>query len=679
MTGIKIGSVLADGTPVAEAVEVAKVASAGAAPSPTVVVAKGEVKVTIHGVPAFLTADDVRAMLNDVYHLTDAMHHVNVKHGLPSPKHEITVRALEGVLRHGVATAVAASQGGTKERRDALRLQSSYALTSRPTLNGVPHFFAGTELADASKAPSIRNMATQDQLHLLALGILNSAAAEAWYAAGSETFRNTFEKFGDLITHVQTHTLPSIRDSVVKELRMRGFSDEQLMSGSTLSPVVATVDDAGRITDLDLSALLPPATAGAATTSTTTTTASTKEAAMSDALVSIPSVNEAIKNNKFSLDPTMAGMLDGSLRHLGLPSIEEIGAAFRELAAKGSAAAPSGLSLSIGDAMEYKATAGGTIPSGKCVTKKAAAVFGLTGKAAGPFNMDVPVYEWDAPHPHVPAIDPGYQFQPVQLLSILVAIVTNQRAWLYGDTGCGKTTLIEQVAARLNYPVIRVNFDSEITRMDLIGAKDIIVSGGHPVTTFTEGVLPSAMQMPCIFLADELDFIRADVAYVFQRALEGNGLTLPEDAGRIVNPHPGFRIFATANTQGQGDETGRYQGAKPQSAAFLDRFTMWIQCGYMNDKQVEQMLAEKNPSLPTNIRTSLTKYAREHWTAFMNGQVLTALSPRGLLSCAMTYTVLSSTIDSKAAFAQAMERTFVDRASPADAQTIKGLITRVVS
>lgn len=676
MTGIKIGSVLADGTPVAEAAAVAR----AAAPSPAAPPALGIARYEINGLPDYLTRASVEALIKIGHEaLTKRALSIDARVALSPSKHQVAASVLQGLLRHGVATAWAAGLAGTKDRRDALRAQATVALSDEPSFGwkvGASHFKQGT-LSSASKAPGIRNLATQDQLHLLAMGVTDPSLMEAWANDGSEKFRSFLEPFSPMIDELRDDVLPEIRRQIVRLMVSAGITQAELASPGRTARASFEMTEDGEVVGFNLSTT-GSATAGAASTTTETTTASTKEAAMTESFVSIPSVEAAIAGDKFNLDATYAGMIDGSLKHLGLPTIGEIGAAFRELKSKGASIKSEGVKIEIGAAMAYTPSSAGVIPAGTCKSVKASVAFGLSGAAATAFDMDVPFYEWDHAHPHVPAVDPGYQFQPAQLLAALVAIITNQRAWFYGDTGCGKTTLIEQVAARLNYPVIRVNFDSEITRMDLIGAKDIIVSGGHPVTTFTEGVLPSAMQMPCIFLADELDFIRADVAYVFQRALEGNGLTLPEDGGRVVNPHPGFRIFATANTQGQGDDSGRYQGAKPQSAAFLDRFTMWIQCNYMTDKQVAEMLTKKHPALPASIKDSLVKYAREHWTAFTNGQLLTALSPRGLLSCAMTYTVLSATIDPKKAFAQAMERTFVDRAGREDAQTIKGLLSRII-
>lgn len=575
---------------------------------------------------------------------------------------------------------------GTKNRRDAFRVLTDYAVELAHFVHpGKKTTWPVTQEAGRSVS-TLRNLLTQEVLRLAATGMMRMARVAALLS--SETAADMNRKTAsesqfiqdmlvDLATIQAKHALRFEADAktnmaVTFENHDAKSAEEQSLTApvracflphSTVSPATAPKEDG----------------AESAKTASETHTTHKGTTDMTD-LVSNAAVSKAIENNAFAnIDPVIANIIDHTLAGVGLPKVSDLAQGLKELAEKAKRGGD-GMKLAIGEAMGYKPSGPTTIPAGKCVTRKASDVFGLTGAAATPFNFEVPTYEWDAPHPHVPAIDTAYQFQPQQLMAILIAIVTDQRTWLYGDTGCGKTTVIEQIAARLNYPVIRVNFDSEITRMDLIGAKDIVVSpSGTSVTTFTEGVLPTAMQMPCIFLADELDFIRADVAYVFQRVLEGNGLSLPEDSGRIVRPHPGFRIVATGNTRGDGDDTGRYQGAKPQSAAFLDRFTTWVQCDYMSDKQVKEMLVKKFPGLATKAVDTLTAYAKEHWTAFKGGQVLTALSPRGLLSCAMTYTVYASVIDDKKALVNAMKSTFVDRASREDAQTIQGLISRVIS
>lgn len=262
--------------------------------------------------------------------------------------------------------------------------------------------------------------------------------------------------------------------------------------------------------------------------------------------------------------------------------------------------------------------------------EKASKVFGVKSKK---LDFDVPVFIAD--NEHVPNIDPSYKFREDYLIPILRAIVENENAWLSGHTGTGKSTLIKQVCARLNYPLIRVNFDSEISRMDLIG-RDVLKKdeSGVTVSEFVDGILPQALSSPCVLLCDEVDFIRPDVAYVFQRALEDEGLLISEDGGRVVHPHEWSRIFATGNTQGQGDDHGIYQGARAQSMAFLDRFTSWIQCDYLSKKLEEKLVKEQTPAISKDLLTQLMNYVTEHREAFTSLKISQPLSPRGVSALA---------------------------------------------
>ena len=247
-------------------------------------------------------------------------------------------------------------------------------------------------------------------------------------------------------------------------------------------------------------------------------------------------------------------------------------------------------------------TASGKIPTFKQRLEKAYKVFGV-GKAR--FDFEVLVWDWDEPNPNVPEIDPHYIFRPEELMRVLYALITNQRCYLFGDTGTGKTTLVEQVAARLRWMFKRVNFDSEISRFDLIGRETLTTdASGATISKFVDGILPQMMSAPFIGCFDEIDFCRADISYVMQSSLEGNGLVITEDGGRLVNPHSHFRMFATGNTQGQGDEKGLYQGARPQSMAFLDRFTVWGKVDYLKADDRRKLIERKCPSLnKTHVET----------------------------------------------------------------------------
>ena len=310
----------------------------------------------------------------------------------------------------------------------------------------------------------------------------------------------------------------------------------------------------------------------------------------------------------------------------------------------------------------------GSIPSGKVVMKNIKDVFDIETKA----NFDVPVWEWEGVHPDVPAKDPHYIFREDLLIDALYAIVSNQRMY---HTGSGKTTLIEQIAAHLNWPFARINFDSEITRMDLIG-RDTLKDGK---SVFVDGVLPRLMTSGYITCFDEIDFCRPDVAYVMQSVLEGNSFRITEDGGCLVEPDPMFRMFATGNTVGQGDEHGMYQGARPQSLAFLDRFTIWGQVDYLDDKSRAALISRHVPSLTEQETTIINKYVTEHLTAFEQAKILQPISPRGMIAVAKSVAHLNTILPGrKANLKQAFNMVILNRCTQADRAVIKGIIDRVV-
>lgn len=322
----------------------------------------------------------------------------------------------------------------------------------------------------------------------------------------------------------------------------------------------------------------------------------------------------------------------------------------------------------------------GTIPSGKPVLRKAKDVFGITGSGASSFDFDVPVWEWDGIHPHVPTIDVNYVFRPMSLLRVLYALITNQPAWLHGHSGSGKTTQVEQVAARLCWPFGRVNFDSEITRLDLIGRDVLTNDGGTTASKFVDGILPQLLSGPYIACYDEMDFIRPDVAYVMQRTFEGKGLVITEDGGRVVHPHTHYRAFATSNTVGQGDEFGMYQGARPQSMALLDRFKVWIHVEYMDKPQREELIKSAVPSLKADMRRKVSKYVEEHLNAFTTSKVLQPISPRGFIALSQALVTFTSIMpDQNLATKQAVETVILDRCSAQDRAVLAGITNRVFS
>jgi cobaltochelatase CobS subunit len=371
----------------------------------------------------------------------------------------------------------------------------------------------------------------------------------------------------------------------------------------------------------------------------------------------------------------------------GMPEIEKIISELNDATARIAAAEATAkraneeaAKIKLGAGTVVAAPTGSTdIPNGKIALAKAKDLFPVKSAA---FDFELPIWNWDAAHPHVPEIDTDYVFREDSLLKVLYALLTNQPCYLHGHTGSGKTTLVEQVAARLNWPFARVNFDSEITRLDLIG-RDVLgvdPTTGSTLSRFEEGILPRTMAQPYIMCFDEIDFVRPDIAYVMQRALEGNGLMLTEDGGRMIKPHMMFRIFATGNTVGQGDEFGMYQGARPQSMAFLDRFTVWIKVDYLSPADRFNLIKKHVPDLPDADAKVIDQYVGEHLEAFVNANVMQPISPRGYLALAEAtakfYTMYPAT-EKKKAMKLAFNMTILDRATAQDRAVLTGIIDRV--
>ncbi len=209
-------------------------------------------------------------------------------------------------------------------------------------------------------------------------------------------------------------------------------------------------------------------------------------------------------------------------------------------------------------------------------------------------DMQVPAFS--RPSDHVPDIDEAYRFDRDTTLAILAGFAFNRRVLIQGYHGTGKSTHIEQVAARLNWPCIRVNLDSHISRIDLVGKDAIVLRDGMQVTEFREGLLPWALQHPTALVFDEYDAGRPDVMFVIQRVLEVDGKLTLLDQNRVIRPHPAFRLFATTNTVGLGDTTGLYHGTQQINQGQMDRWNIVATLNYLpHDAEVEIVLA-KAPS-----------------------------------------------------------------------------------
>jgi cobaltochelatase CobS len=206
-------------------------------------------------------------------------------------------------------------------------------------------------------------------------------------------------------------------------------------------------------------------------------------------------------------------------------------------------------------------------------------------------DLEVPAYS--EPDEHVPDVDPDYRFDKPTTLAILAGFARNRRVIVTGYHGTGKSTHIEQVAARLNWPCVRVNLDSHISRVDLIGKDAIVIREGMQVTEFRDGILPWALQHNIAICFDEYDAGRPDVMFVIQRVLESSGRLTLLDQNKVIKPHPAFRLFATANTVGLGDTSGLYHGTQQINQGQMDRWSIVTTLNYLpHDNEVEIVLAK---------------------------------------------------------------------------------------
>ncbi len=251
-------------------------------------------------------------------------------------------------------------------------------------------------------------------------------------------------------------------------------------------------------------------------------------------------------------------------------------------------------------------------------------------------DLQVPAYS--EPDEHVPDIDADYRFDKPTTLAILAGFARNRRVIVTGYHGTGKSTHIEQVAARLNWPCVRVNLDSHISRVDLIGKDAIVIRDGVQVTEFRDGILPWALQHNIALCFDEYDAGRPDVMFVIQRVLEVEGLLTLLDQNRVIRPHPAFRLFATANTVGLGDTTGLYHGTQQINQGQMDRWNIVatlnylehdIECGIVVTKLDGWDTAEGHQTVGRMV--SLADLTRQ---GFMNGDISTVMSPRTVITWA---------------------------------------------
>ncbi|MFT4676552.1 MAG: cobaltochelatase CobS [Candidatus Azotimanducaceae bacterium] len=250
-------------------------------------------------------------------------------------------------------------------------------------------------------------------------------------------------------------------------------------------------------------------------------------------------------------------------------------------------------------------------------------VFGL--------DVDLTVAAFSEATEHVPAIDSSYLFDHETTMAILAGFGHNRRVMIQGYHGTGKSTHIEQVAARLNWPCIRINLDSHVSRMDLIGKDAIVLQDGKQITEFKEGLLPWALQRPCALVFDEYDAGRPDVMFVIQRVLEVEGKLTLLDQSKVISPHASFRMFATTNTIGLGDPSGLYHGTQQINQGQMDRWNIVTTLNYLPHESETDIIASKIPDVERKTLSNMVSVADLTRQGFINGDISIVMSPRTVI------------------------------------------------
>jgi cobaltochelatase CobS len=291
------------------------------------------------------------------------------------------------------------------------------------------------------------------------------------------------------------------------------------------------------------------------------------------------------------------------------------------------------------------------------------------------FGIDSPllVPAFSRSNDHVPVIDPAYCFDPETTLAILAGFTYNRRVLVQGYHGTGKSTHIEQVAARLRWPCVRINLDSHISRIDLIGKDAIAIRDGKQVTEFREGILPWALQRNVALVFDEYDAGRPDVMFVLQRVLEVDGALTLLDQSRVIAPHPSFRLFATANTVGLGDASGLYHGTQPINQGQMDRWHIVATLNYLPATVEIGIVLSRVPQFADAagraVIEQMVALAGLTRAAFMAGEISTVMSPRTVITWAENTRIFG---DLRTAF----QLSFLNKCDEAERATIAELYQR---
>ena len=287
------------------------------------------------------------------------------------------------------------------------------------------------------------------------------------------------------------------------------------------------------------------------------------------------------------------------------------------------------------------------------------------------FGVDLPwpVLGFRQADEHVPAGDDSFRFVPSATRAVLAGFMHNRRVYLSGPHGSGKSSHIEQVASRLNWPCIRVNLDGHITRADLIGRDMVVLRDGKQVTEFVPGILVWALERPVALVLDEYDAGRPDVMFVIQRVLESEGKLTLLDQNRVISPHPSFRLFATANTAGQGDASGMYVGTQALNQAQMDRWQIVEELGYLPAEQEQEIVRAHAPDLADDTLRGMIAMAGLCREAYRQGDLSTLMSLRTLLTWADNERVIGGVDD-------AFRTAFFNRCDETERSTVAELYQR---
>jgi len=273
------------------------------------------------------------------------------------------------------------------------------------------------------------------------------------------------------------------------------------------------------------------------------------------------------------------------------------------------------------------------------------------------FDMEIPAFSQASEH--VPPVDEAYIFDDRTTQAICAGFAFDRRVMVQGYHGTGKSTHIEQVAARLNWPLVRVNLDSHVSRIDLVGKDAIVLKDGKQITEFREGLLPWALQNPVALTFDEYDAGRPDVMFVIQRVLEAQGRLTLLDQNRVITPNAGFRLFATTNTVGLGDTSGLYHGTQQINQGQMDRWSIVCQLNYLSHAEEEAIVLAKSPSFNNaegkDILASMVRVADMTRASFIAGDISTVMSPRTVMNWAENARIFGGDI------AQAFRLTFLNK------------------